>query len=140
MGESKTLSVPEAAKSADDDPEAVADPEPAFVVHSAASVAEAFLAALLERPELVVALLQSIVDIAEAARAVGDAEPSVATRPATISVPEAGRTYFGLGRNASYEAAHRGDIPVIRIGRILRVPVVALERRLEEAGGKPEAA
>jgi hypothetical protein len=54
--------------------------------------------------------------------------------PKTLGVPEAGRRYFGLGRNASYEAARRGDIPVIRLGRLLRVPVVAMERRLEEAG------
>jgi hypothetical protein len=52
----------------------------------------------------------------------------------TISVPQAGREYFGLGRNASYDAAKRGEIPVIKIGRLLRVPVVALERKLEEAG------
>jgi hypothetical protein len=52
----------------------------------------------------------------------------------TITVPEAGREYFNLGRNASYEAARRGEIPTIRIGRLLRVPVVALERKLEEAG------
>ena len=53
----------------------------------------------------------------------------------TISVPEAGRRYFGLSRNGSYEAATRGEIPTIRIGRKLRVPVVALERMLEEAHG-----
>jgi len=52
----------------------------------------------------------------------------------TISVPEAGRTYFDLGRNASYEAARRGEIPTIKIGRLLRVPVVALERKLDEVG------
>ena len=52
----------------------------------------------------------------------------------TMSVPEAGREYFDLGRNAAYEAARRGDIPTIRIGRLIRVPVVALERMLEEAG------
>jgi excisionase family DNA binding protein len=51
----------------------------------------------------------------------------------TMSVPEAGR-WLGLGRNASYEAARRGDIPTIKIGRLIRVPVVALERKLEEAG------
>ena len=51
----------------------------------------------------------------------------------TLSVPEAGR-WLGLGRNASYEAARRGDIPTIRIGKLIRVPVVALERKLEEAG------
>lgn len=49
----------------------------------------------------------------------------------TISVPEAGRQYFGLGKNASYEAAARGEIPVIRLGRRLRVSIVALERILE---------
>jgi excisionase family DNA binding protein len=51
----------------------------------------------------------------------------------TVSVPEAGRL-LGIGRNAAYEAARRGDIPTIRIGRLLRVPVVALERKLEETG------
>jgi hypothetical protein len=50
----------------------------------------------------------------------------------TLTVPEAGRVYYSLGRNASYEAARRGDIPTIKIGRLLRVPVVAMERKLEE--------
>src|SRR5262245_66593830 len=59
--------------------------------------------------------------------------------PKTLSVPEAGRRYFGLGRNASYAAAKRGEIPTIRVGRLLRAPVVALERRLEEAGHTSEA-
>ncbi len=53
----------------------------------------------------------------------------------TMTVPQAGREYFNLGRNASYEAARRGDIPTIKIGRLLRVPVVALERKLEAVGG-----
>ncbi len=52
----------------------------------------------------------------------------------TLSVPEAGRDYFELGRNASYEAAKRGEIPVIKVGRKLRVPIVALERMLNGAG------
>lgn len=58
---------------------------------------------------------------------------------ATISVPEAGKQYFGVGKNASYEAAARGEIPTIKIGRLLRVPVVAMERMLERAG-EPDAA
>jgi hypothetical protein len=49
----------------------------------------------------------------------------------TISVPEAGRHYFGLSRNAAYAAAERGDIPTIKIGRLLKVPVRALELMLE---------
>jgi hypothetical protein len=59
-------------------------------------------------------------------------EEAVMDQPKTLTVPEAGRLYFDLGRNASYEAAKRGDIPTIRIGRLLRVPVIALERMLEE--------
>ena len=58
-------------------------------------------------------------------------------KPKTLTVPEAGRLYFGLSRNSSYEAAKRGDFPIIRIGRLLRVPVVALERMLEQAGEVP---
>jgi len=57
--------------------------------------------------------------------------------PKTLSVPEAGRRYFGLSRNASYDAARRGDIPTIPVGRLLRVPIRALERKLDEAGTAP---
>jgi Helix-turn-helix domain len=53
--------------------------------------------------------------------------------PHTLSVPEAGKRYFGLCRNSAYDAAARGDIPTIRIGRLLRVPVRALERMLDRA-------
>jgi hypothetical protein len=58
----------------------------------------------------------------------------------TISVPEAGRRYFDLCRGASYEAAKRGDIPTIRIGRLLRVPVRAMERLLDGVGRTGDAA
>jgi hypothetical protein len=54
--------------------------------------------------------------------------------PLTISVPQAGKRYFGLSRNGSYGAAQRGQIPTIKIGRLLRVPVRALEAMLNEAG------
>jgi hypothetical protein len=57
----------------------------------------------------------------------------VTDQPKTLSVPDAGRLYFNLARNGSYEAARRGDIPTIRIGARLRVPVVQLERMLAEA-------
>src|SRR5262249_24934330 len=53
--------------------------------------------------------------------------------PLTITVPEAGKRYFGLSRDASYAAAQRGDIPTIRIGRLLRVPVRAMERLLDSS-------
>jgi hypothetical protein len=50
--------------------------------------------------------------------------------PWTLSVPEAGEKYFGLSRNGSYDAAARGEIPTVKIGRLLRVPVRALEAQL----------
>jgi hypothetical protein len=51
----------------------------------------------------------------------------------SLSVPTAGKKYFGLSRASSYAAAARGDLPTIRIGRRLCVPVVALERMLDQA-------
>ena len=52
-------------------------------------------------------------------------------QPKTITVPEAGRVYLGIGRDAAYDAAQRVATPVIRIGRLLRVPVIAMERLLD---------
>jgi len=57
----------------------------------------------------------------------------------TMTVPEAGKKYFGLSRNGSYAAADRGELPVIKIGRLLRVPVRAMERMLEEAASPRQA-
>lgn len=45
-----------------------------------------------------------------------------------MPVPEAGMRYFGISRNASYEAARRGEIPTIRIGGRLFAVVAALDR------------
>ena len=49
-----------------------------------------------------------------------------------ISVPEAGKR-LGIGRSAAYAAAANGELPVIRIGGLLRVPLAALERKLAAA-------
>jgi hypothetical protein len=57
--------------------------------------------------------------------------------PLTISVPEAGQKYFGLSRNGSYAAANRGEIPTIRVGKLLRVPVVAMEQLLLQSAQRP---
>jgi hypothetical protein len=54
----------------------------------------------------------------------------------TISVPEAGKKYLGLSRNSSYAAAGDGVIPTIRVGRLLRVPVKAMEVLLNSARPK----
>jgi hypothetical protein len=51
------------------------------------------------------------------------------SRP-TNPVPDVGRVAFGLGRNASYEAAARGDIATINFGRLKRVPTSWLRRKL----------
>ena len=52
------------------------------------------------------------------------------TEAVTMSVPEAGRR-LGIGRNAAYDAAARGEIPMIRIGRRMLVPKVAFEQMLQ---------
>ena len=41
---------------------------------------------------------------------------------------------LGVGKNAAYDAAARGEIPMIRIGRLMRVPIAAFDRMLEQAG------
>jgi hypothetical protein len=53
------------------------------------------------------------------------------TQPQTLTILEAGKAYFGLSRNGSYAAAQRGEIPVVKIGKLLRVPVRALEQMLD---------
>jgi hypothetical protein len=57
-------------------------------------------------------------------------------KPITMSVPDAGKKYFGLGRAASYQAADLNHIPTIRIGRRRRAIVAAIEARIAEAGAK----
>jgi excisionase family DNA binding protein len=49
----------------------------------------------------------------------------------TISVDEAAAV-LGVGRSSAYAAAKGGDLPVIRIGNRLIVPVGALRRMLGE--------
>lgn len=52
-----------------------------------------------------------------------------------MTVPEAG-ALLGLGRNAAYTAAQRGDIPTIRIGKLVKVPIAALDRMLSGVDDK----
>lgn len=48
----------------------------------------------------------------------------------TVKVwPDAGKR-LGLGRNATYEAVGRGEIPVLRFGRRIMVPKLALDAML----------
>lgn len=50
-------------------------------------------------------------------------------RRETLSVTEAGER-LGISRSSAFQAAASGELPVIRIGKRLLVPRVALERML----------
>jgi excisionase family DNA binding protein len=50
----------------------------------------------------------------------------------TMSVADAGRL-LGYSRNTAYEAIQRGELPVIKLGRKMRVPRAAIERLLSGA-------
>jgi excisionase family DNA binding protein len=52
------------------------------------------------------------------------------TKCLTMTVPEAGAA-LGISRNSAYAAALRGEIPTIRIGKKLLVPVAAFDRLLD---------
>ena len=56
-------------------------------------------------------------------------------RRLVYDVPEAG-AMLGLSRNASYAAAKRGDLPTIRLGKLIRVPKAAFDQMLARAGVK----
>ena len=47
-----------------------------------------------------------------------------------MTVPEAGKM-LRLGRNAAYDAAQRGDIPTIKIGKLLRVGAMPIHPKVE---------
>ena len=48
---------------------------------------------------------------------------------ATLTIEQAAQI-LGVGRSAAYEAARRGEIPTIRIGRRVLVPRAGLDRLL----------
>ena len=50
----------------------------------------------------------------------------------TVSVEEAAKI-LGYSRNTAYEAVKNGQLPVIRLGRKIRVPKAALEQMLTGA-------
>ena len=57
----------------------------------------------------------------------------------TLSIPEVAKL-LSIGRNSAYEAARRGELPIVIIGRRILVPIAALERMLLEAGKAPPGA
>ena len=54
------------------------------------------------------------------------------------TIPEAGQL-LGLSRSSAYDAARRGDIPTLRIGRRVLVPRERLEQLLRGEGDKQSA-
>ena len=50
----------------------------------------------------------------------------------TLTIEEASKA-LGVSRNKAYEAAKRGEIPTIKIGKRILVPRAALERMLQGA-------
>ena len=52
--------------------------------------------------------------------------------PLTYRIEEAAQL-LGIGRNHAYEAAKRGEIPSVRIGKRLLVPKAALDKLLKSA-------
>ena len=55
-------------------------------------------------------------------------QPDTRVERATMTVPEAAKL-LGLSESATYEAAARGDIPVVKIGRrvlVIRSALMAL--------------
>jgi excisionase family DNA binding protein len=57
----------------------------------------------------------------------------------TLTIEEAAKA-LGIGRNQGYEAARRGDIPTIRIGKRLLVLTVPFSRLLNGEKSNSEAA
>jgi excisionase family DNA binding protein len=48
-----------------------------------------------------------------------------------LRIPEV-MTLLGLGRTKIYELIGSGDLPVIRVGKAVRIPVAALEKWVEQ--------
>lgn len=61
-------------------------------------------------------------------------DPGVTGRR-TITIDEIAQR-LGISRNSAYEAARRGEIPTIKIGRLILVPEAAFERLLDVPVGR----
>lgn len=56
-----------------------------------------------------------------------------------IDVVEAARR-LGISRSAAYQAVHAGQIPSVRFGRLIKVPLAALQHMLAQAGAETAVA
>ncbi len=67
------------------------------------------------------------------------ADAGLESLPTVLTIPETAKI-LRIGRNSAYEAARRGQIPTIKIGKRLLVPRNALERLLAGAKGDKKKA
>jgi hypothetical protein len=71
----------------------------------------------------------SVVHIDDERTEIMDGELRKALMGLTVPVAVAGRA-LGIGRNAAYAAAKRGEIPIVKIGGAIRVPTAPLRKML----------
>ena len=60
-------------------------------------------------------------------------ETNQTPKPLTVTVPAAARL-LGISRAAAYQAVARNEIPAVRIGRRIVVPIAPLERLVGQQG------
>lgn len=58
------------------------------------------------------------------------AVPLASVQPTMSVWPEVGHA-FGLSRSSTYDAVARGEIPTIKLGRLLRAPTAAIRKMLQ---------
>ncbi len=78
------------------------------------------------RPDFAQCCMKVMIEMKKGTKATRKRRP---IKRVTYTVPEAGKK-LGIGRNSSYEAARKGQIPTIRIGNRLLVPIAAFHRML----------
>ncbi len=57
--------------------------------------------------------------------------------PMLLTVPETARL-LRISRNLAYELVARGELPAVRLGRVIRIPRRELDDWLEKSAAKPE--
>ena len=57
--------------------------------------------------------------------------------PMLLTVPETARL-LRISRNLAYELVARGELPAVRLGRVIRIPRSELDDWLERSVAKPE--
>jgi excisionase family DNA binding protein len=61
------------------------------------------------------------------------------TQRLLLRIPEVAKA-LGLGRTKIYELIDAGELPVIRVGRAVRVSVTAVQKWVEEQNNQPLSA